>query len=608
MEAGRLQKESDHPGFQLVITGRTDVFLCLISALLLASFSATTATADVSAVFSDGFESGNFNSWTNVVAQSGGTAVVQSTDARTGVYSAHLSSSAATGSVAYARKTFSASHQDLAAAGNFKITAEGAANSNVPILQFFDAAGNRVVSFYRQNQDYDKLWVQHSGGYHLTSGRLALNSWAQLQLHAITNGTEASTVEAHLNGALVYATNTASLGSGGVATIQIGNDTAAQAFALVADDIAVNTSTGDPTGAPDTTPPDTTIDTGPSGSVSSSSASFTFTSTETGSSFQCSLDEAPFSSCSSPMQYSSLVPGPHSFRARAIDQAGNVDPTPAERSWTVTSNGPKLLIADLRNRRLLITDFDGRLIWKFDNPTGRDHPDSGPLGVRWMPGNQILATFGTGEVGLIDVATKTWVWKTTGYGGDWFQSPYDAEILPDGNLAVAMRYNEGGRISVYDPSTGRVVWKHLLSNAHSVKFRTAEQSYRTNDPTLLVGGWGSVREVAYRPKGGHKVTWNVRTEFTHDALVVENDRVLTTEGYYIQKINREGGQIWRHSTPEENRRIAVNPSGGYIYTVAEADKVEFRDTAGLILRQWSAVSDGSNLDYPYGLQVINFPG
>jgi DNA-binding beta-propeller fold protein YncE len=320
------------------------------------------------------------------------------------------------------------------------------------------------------------------------------------------------------------------------------------------------------------------------------------------------MDASVFAPCTSPTAYSFLTPGSHSFRVRAIDQAGNVDPSPALRTWTISATGPKLLIADLRNRRLLITDFDGRLIWKFDNPTGRDHIDSGPLGVRWMPGNQILATFGTGEVGLIDVATKTWVWKTSGYGGDWFQSPYDAEILPDGNLAVATRYNEGGRISVYDRSTGKVVWKHLLSNAHSVKFRTAEQSYQTNYPTLLVGGWGSVREVAYRPNGGQNVTWNVRTEFTHDAIVVENDQLLTTEGYYIQKITRQGGQVWRHSTPDENRRIAVNPSGGYIYTVAEADKVEFRNIAGTLLRQWSAVSDGSTLDYPYGLQVIDFTG
>ena len=45
----------------------------------------------------------------------------------------------------------------------------------------------------------------------------------------ITNGT-ASTVEVRLNGSVIYQTTSASLGTAGVSTVQIGNDTAAQAF------------------------------------------------------------------------------------------------------------------------------------------------------------------------------------------------------------------------------------------------------------------------------------------------------------------------------------------------------------------------------------------
>ena len=49
------------------------------------------------------------------------------------------------------------------------------------------------------------------------------------------------------------------------------------------------------------------------------------------------------------------------------------------------------------------------------NPTGNPSSAAGPLGVRRLPGNQILATFGTGEVGVIDVATKRRVWQTVAY-------------------------------------------------------------------------------------------------------------------------------------------------------------------------------------------------
>jgi Ca2+-binding RTX toxin-like protein len=41
--------------------------------------------------------------------------------------------------------------------------------------------------------------------------------------------------------------------------------------------------------------------------------------------------------CSSPASYSGLAPGRHTFRVRAVDRAGNVDPSPAERSWSVAA-------------------------------------------------------------------------------------------------------------------------------------------------------------------------------------------------------------------------------------------------------------------------------
>ena len=90
---------------------------------------------------------------------------------------------------------------------------------------------------------------------------------------------------------------------------------------------------------PDSTPPDTQITAGPSGSTTSSSATFEFNS-EPGTTFECSLDGAAFAGCASPRSYSGLAVGAHSFGVRARDGAGNVDASPAERSWTVTAPEP----------------------------------------------------------------------------------------------------------------------------------------------------------------------------------------------------------------------------------------------------------------------------
>jgi hypothetical protein len=85
----------------------------------------------------------------------------------------------------------------------------------------------------------------------------------------------------------------------------------------------------------DTTPPNTSIDSGPATTTTSTSASFRFSSNEANSSFECSLDSRPWNDCASPASFGSLAAGAHTFSTRATDAAGNTDPTPASRTWTV---------------------------------------------------------------------------------------------------------------------------------------------------------------------------------------------------------------------------------------------------------------------------------
>ena len=87
--------------------------------------------------------------------------------------------------------------------------------------------------------------------------------------------------------------------------------------------------------APDTRPPTTTIDNGPSGTVPSTTANFAFSSNESAATFECSLDDLAYTACVSPKTYSNLSVGSHTLNVRAKDAAGNIDGTPASRSWTV---------------------------------------------------------------------------------------------------------------------------------------------------------------------------------------------------------------------------------------------------------------------------------
>lgn len=113
------------------------------------------------------------------------------------------------------------------------------------------------------------------------------------------------------------------------------------AFEVRATDVAGNTDTTPAryqwTVAGDTTAPETTLTGGPSGTVSSTSATFTFTTDDPYAGFECSLDAGQWIQCASPRGYSSLAYGTHEFRVRAWDPAGNIDATPASRTWTIAA-------------------------------------------------------------------------------------------------------------------------------------------------------------------------------------------------------------------------------------------------------------------------------
>lgn len=91
----------------------------------------------------------------------------------------------------------------------------------------------------------------------------------------------------------------------------------------------------DPSEQGDCTPPDTKITTGAPKKTKKRKVKFRFKSSEPDSSFQCKLDKKPFKPCKSPRRYKRLKRGKHKFKVRAIDAAGNTDPSPAKDKFRV---------------------------------------------------------------------------------------------------------------------------------------------------------------------------------------------------------------------------------------------------------------------------------
>ncbi|HKG66552.1 MAG TPA: choice-of-anchor D domain-containing protein [Solirubrobacteraceae bacterium] len=91
----------------------------------------------------------------------------------------------------------------------------------------------------------------------------------------------------------------------------------------------------------DTVAAETVLDpSGPSGNTIDTTATFAFSS-EPGAAFNCRLDnQAINTNCTSPVTYTGLAEGQHTFRVWARDAVGNTDASPELRLWTVVAAPP----------------------------------------------------------------------------------------------------------------------------------------------------------------------------------------------------------------------------------------------------------------------------
>jgi len=159
----------------------------------------------------------------------------------------------------------------------------------------------------------------------------------------------------------------------------------------------------------DTTLPETTITSGPTGATSDRTPSFTFTS-EPGATFECKVDAGTFTTCSSPYTPSSLQDGSHTFAVRATDLATNVEASPAVRAFSVDTLAPQTKLTKKPARTVLATkakftftstEAGATFECKRDGKPWK--PCSSPL--RWKKlklGKHVLLVRATDAVGNVD--------------------------------------------------------------------------------------------------------------------------------------------------------------------------------------------------------------
>ena len=216
-------------------------------------------------------------------------------------------------------------------------------------------------------------------------------------------------------------------------------------FSIVAYDIFNQVTIARFTWTIDNTPPDTKITSAvdgngktiaPGGTTTSTDIKLTLTANDistTGGSIinkdtsgiaglQCSLDNAPFAACTSPVSYTGLPFGTHTVQARAVDGAGNIDTTPAIFTWTIDITPPTITASPAGGtfssavRVTLSANEPSDIYYSTDGstPTTSSAKYTGPITIgESSDGTTTLKFFGVDTAGNIQqVQTETYTIDT----------------------------------------------------------------------------------------------------------------------------------------------------------------------------------------------------
>jgi Concanavalin A-like lectin/glucanases superfamily len=233
---------------------------------------------------------------------------------------------------------------DLTAGMTLSAWVRPTGGSTYRTVLFKERTGGLAYALYAQtggNGPSGHAWIGGAEPRARATSQIAGSTWTHLaatydgaDIRLYVGGVLA--VSAPATGPIGTSTGPLRIGGNGVVSEWFGgqiDDVRVYDRALTPEEIEADRDT--PVGLADTTPPGTSIDSGPSGTWAATSSSFSFSADEAPATFECRLDGGAWAACTSPRSYGVLVPGAYVFEVRARDGTGNLDPTPASRAVRV---------------------------------------------------------------------------------------------------------------------------------------------------------------------------------------------------------------------------------------------------------------------------------
>ena len=237
----------------------------------------------------------------------------------------------------------------------------------------------------------------------------------------------------------------------------------------------------------------------PSSVTKSSSASIKFTGSESGGSFECSVDTGSYSACSSPKGLTGLAEGPHALAVRQVDHAGNTGPE-AMASWIVDSTAPGVPVlsgqpAARTNSTSAAITFTGEASASFTcSVNGRPYVACGdsPRSFSGLSaGSKSLSVKQTDLAGNTSAAaTASWVVDLTAPASpSLISKPASSTRSLSASFGFSGEANASFLCSIdggsFDPCSSPVNYGNLTERSHSFSVKQTDEAGNTGSASTL---------------------------------------------------------------------------------------------------------------------------
>ena len=217
--------------------------------------------------------------------------------------------------------------------------------------------------------------------------------------------------------------------------------------------------------------PQTSLDSGPGGPINTKTPTWTFSSPQSGTTFQCRIDGGAWTACTSPFTPAALSEGAHTFDVRANAGGGVVDTSPASISVFVDSVPPFVTLeqapgqADPTNA----TPISFRL-------SSNENLDAGTVtaGDFSVTNGSVASVSGTGDTYTIEVT------PTADGAVSIAPSPSFSVADTFGNAATTAAGTD--RSVTYDTTPANVVLEQANDQADPTNVAAIKFSFYSNEP------------------------------------------------------------------------------------------------------------------------------